>query len=193
MKFRKLEFEGNWEIELEDNWDERGNFRETFSFERVRNETGIAFEPVQENFSTSSKGVLRGIHFSIAPEGQSKWITCSRGSILDCIVDLRLDSPSFGKHVLIKLESVNPKALLLAKGMGHAFLALEENTEVHYLLSSRYQPKFEFAINPLDPNMKIIWPEMKYILSQKDKLAPTLDLYMNSVDFPPLPHTPNKS
>jgi dTDP-4-dehydrorhamnose 3,5-epimerase len=193
VKFRKLEIEGNWEIELENHFDERGNFRETYSSETLRNETGIEFKPVQENFSTSSKGALRGIHFSIAPEGQSKWITCSRGSILDCIVDLRINSPSFGRHVLIKLDSVNPKALLVAKGMGHAFLALEESTEVHYLLSSAYQPKFEFAINPLDPNMKIVWPEMKYILSQKDNLAPTLDLYVKSGNFPSLPHTPNKS
>jgi len=192
VKFRKLELEGNWEIELENHFDERGNFRETFSSETLRNETGIEFEPVQENFSTSSRGVLRGIHFSVAPEGQAKWITCSRGSILDCIVDLRVNSPTFGRHTLIKLESVNPKALLVAKGMGHAFLALEENTEIHYLLSSRYQPKFEFAINALDPNMNIVWPEMKYILSQKDKLAPTLDLYMKLENFPSLPDSPNK-
>jgi dTDP-4-dehydrorhamnose 3,5-epimerase len=185
--FRKLEIEGNWEIELEDNRDARGNFRETFSSEKMRTETGIEFEPVQENFSTSSKGVLRGIHFSIAPEGQEKWITCSRGSILDCIIDLRVNSPSFGRHVFIKIESDNPKAVFVTKGIGHAFLALEENTEVHYLLSSKYQPHFEFGINPLDPNMKIDWPEMKYILSEKDKLAPTLDLYMKSADFPSLP------
>ena len=184
MHFKQIAFGNSWEIDLEDHVDSRGLFREVFSSTRSNRETGSSFDPVQQNFSVSSKGVLRGVHFSLAPEGQEKWITCLSGSIVDCIVDLRENSPSLGDHVLLQLDSKLPKALLIGKGMGHAFLALEENTSVNYLLSSPYKSELEFGINPFDPELAIEWPEMDYILSKKDEIAPPLSSYKTTGKLP---------
>jgi dTDP-4-dehydrorhamnose 3,5-epimerase len=184
MHFKKLAFGNSWEIDLEDHADSRGLFREVFSSAEIKGETGSSFDPVQQNFSVSSKGVLRGIHFSLAPEGQQKWITCLSGSIIDCIVDLRENSPHFGEHVLLQIDSKRPKALLIGEGMGHAFLSLEENTSVNYLLSSGYNHQLEFGINPLDSELAIKWPKMNYIMSQKDELASTLDSYKQTRKLP---------
>ena len=184
MNFKELAFGNNWEIELEDHVDSRGLFREVFSYDQINSQIGSGFQPVQQNFSVSSKGVLRGVHFSLVPEGQRKWITCLSGSIIDCIVDLRVNSPNFGEHILIKLDSKRPKALLIGKGMGHAFLSLEENTSVSYLLSSPYNYQFEFNLHPLDRDLAINWPQMNYVLSQKDQLAPTLNSYKKNGNFP---------
>jgi dTDP-4-dehydrorhamnose 3,5-epimerase len=184
MYFKKLAFGNSWEIDLEDHVDSRGLFREVFSSSEINRETGLSFDPVQQNFSVSSKGVLRGIHFSLAPEGQQKWITCLSGSIIDCIVDLRENSPNFGEHVLLLLDSKRPKALLIGEGMGHAFLSLEENTSVNYLLSSPYRSELEFGINPFDAELAIEWPEMDYILSKKDEIAPELSSYKRTGKLP---------
>jgi dTDP-4-dehydrorhamnose 3,5-epimerase len=184
MHFKQLAFGNNWEIDLEDHKDSRGLFREVFSKTEINRETGSSFDPVQQNFSISSKGVLRGIHFSLVPGGQQKWITCLNGSILDCIVDLRENSPSFGEHVLIQLDSERPKAILIGEGMGHGFLSLKDETSVNYLLSSPYNSQLEFSIDPFDSELAIEWPVMDYILSKKDESAATLNSFKTTRNLP---------
>lgn len=176
MKLTPLEIEGAWLAEAPVWGDDRGFFREWFKSEDVKSVTGRAFGFEQANISLSSAGTLRGIHYSIAPRGQAKWITCVSGSIQDVIVDIRPSSKTFGQWIDVQLEGDSGKAVLISEGLGHSFLALEENTTVAYLVSTPFSPTDEFEINPLDEKIGINWgmdlSELK--ISDKDKKAPKL-------------------
>ena len=156
--------------------DDRGFFREWFKSEDIRTATGREFGIEQANFSLSSVVTLRGIHNSIAPRGQAKWITCVSGSILDVIVDIRPGSKTFGQWINVELKGDSGKAILISEGLGHGFLALEDNTAVAYLVSTAFSPTDEFGINPLDKKIGINWGMdlTKLRISEKDKTAPTL-------------------
>jgi dTDP-4-dehydrorhamnose 3,5-epimerase len=176
MKLTPLGIEGVWLAESPVWIDERGFFREWFKSEVVKNGIGRSFPIEQANTSLSSRGTLRGIHYSIAPGGQAKWITCVSGSIKDVIVDIRPDSKSFGKWIEVELKGDSGKAVLISEGLGHGFLALEDNTVVAYLVTTPFLPSCEFEINPLDKEIAIDWgidvSELK--ISDKDFKAPTL-------------------
>jgi dTDP-4-dehydrorhamnose 3,5-epimerase len=176
MKLTPLGIEGVWLAESPVWSDDRGFFREWFKSENVKNETGRHFGIEQANISLSSRGTLRGIHYSIAPRGQAKWITCVAGSIKDIIVDIRPDSKSFGQWIEVALRGDSGKAVLISEGLGHGFLALEDNTAVAYLVSTPFSPTEEFEINPLDEKVGVNWgmeiSELK--ISDKDRMAPCL-------------------
>ena len=176
MKITQLEIEGVWVAESPIWSDDRGFFREWFKSDSIRAATGRDFGIEQANISLSSKGTLRGIHYSIAPRGQAKWVTCVSGAIKDVIVDIRLESPTFGKWVEVELRGDSGKAVLISEGLGHGFIALEDNTAVAYLVSTSFSPTHEFEINPLDKEIAINWgmqlSDLK--ISDKDKKAPTL-------------------
>jgi dTDP-4-dehydrorhamnose 3,5-epimerase len=159
--------------------DERGNFREWFKTSDALEVTGIDFRVQQANISVSNHGVIRGIHYSLAVEGQAKWITCVTGSIIDVIVDIRPNSPTYGQHVSVELSSGKGNAVLIGTGLGHGFISLENDSAVSYLLSSTYSPQEEYEINPIDPDLKINWNlelvgGVGVILSPKDAGAPSL-------------------
>lgn len=124
--------------------------------------------------SKSHKGSLRGIHFSLSQTGQGKLVTCSSGAIWEVIVDLRSNSPTFKKWIGINLDASMGTSIVVSEGLGHGFLAIEENSIVTYLLTSPYSPLEEFGINPMDPELDIKWPKEDYILSKKDQEAPSL-------------------
>jgi dTDP-4-dehydrorhamnose 3,5-epimerase len=176
MELTPLGIEGAWLAESPVWRDERGFFREWFKSADVKNATGRDFGIEQANISLSSKGTLRGIHYSIAPLGQAKWITCVSGSIKDVIVDIRPESKSFGRWLELELRGDSGKAVLISEGLGHGFVALEDNTAVAYLVSTPFSRSDEFEINPLDEKIGINWgldsSELK--ISEKDKKAPTL-------------------
>jgi len=174
MKVTPLGIAGAWLIESPVFSDERGIFREWFKAD-ISSANGLPlFEVKQANTSTSNSGVIRGIHFSDENNGQAKIVTCTSGSILDVIVDLRLNSISFGKHVIIELSATQGKSVFISKGLGHALQALEENSTVTYLLDKEYDPKNEYGINPLDPDLDIPWPAQTPSISEKDRNAKTL-------------------
>ena len=175
MNFTEIAFESVWISKLNVFPDSRGYFYEIYSVNSKNSKTPTLFKPQQSNVSISKKGVLRGIHFSLVPEGQLKWLTCVSGSILDCVIDLRQGSSTFGQFQLIEISSTDPHAILIGSGMGHGFVSLEENTIVNYLLSSPYNPEFEVAINPLDENLGIPWPNLELILSEKDRNGMSLN------------------
>lgn len=181
MKLTPLEIEGVWLAESPVWSDQRGYFREWFKSEEIKNATGRDFGIEQANISLSSAGTLRGIHYSIAPRGQAKWITCVAGSIKDVIVDIRSDSKSFGRWIEVELSGDSGKAVFISEGLGHGFLALEDNTAVAYLVSTPFSPTHEYEINPLDEEIAINWgmeiSELK--ISDKDKNAPTLSVKLN--------------
>ncbi len=176
MELKPLGIEGVWLAESPVWSDDRGFFREWFKSTDIKNATGRDFGIEQANISLSSKGTLRGIHYSIAPRGQAKWITCVSGSIKDVIVDIHPDSKSFGQWLEVELRGDSGKAVLISEGLGHGFVALEDNTAVAYLVSTPFSPSDELEINPLDEKIGINWgfdlSELK--ISDKDKQAPTL-------------------
>ena len=176
MNLIPLGIEGAWLAESPVWSDERGFFREWFKAEDVKSVTGRDFGIEQANISLSSLGTLRGIHYSIAPRGQAKWITCVSGSIKDVIVDIRPASQTFGNWIEVELNGNSGKAVFISEGLGHGFIALEDNTAVAYLVSTPFSPSDEFDINPLDEKIGINWgmdlSELK--ISEKDKNASTL-------------------
>ena len=176
MKLTPLGIEGAWLAESPVWSDDRGFFREWFKSEDIKAATGRDFGVEQANVSLSSAGTLRGIHYSVAPRGQAKWITCVTGSIQDVIVDIRPDSKTFGQWVVVELKGDSGKAVFISEGLGHGFLSLEDNTAVAYLVSTPFSPNDEFEINPLDEKLGIKWGMQLSSLkiSGKDKIAPTL-------------------
>ena len=176
MNLIPLGIEGAWLAESPVWSDERGFFREWFKAEDVKSATGRDFGIEQANISLSSLGTLRGIHYSIAPRGQAKWITCVSGSIKDVIVDIRPASQTFGNWIEVELNGNSGKAVFISEGLGHGFIALEDNTAIAYLVSTPFSPTEEFEINPLDEKIGINWGmELSELqISEKDKNAPTL-------------------
>lgn len=176
MKLTPLGLVGGWLAESPVWSDDRGFFREWFKSETIKIVTGREFGIEQANISLSSAGSIRGIHYSLAPRGQAKWITCVSGSIQDVIVDIRPDSPTFGKWIEVELKGNSGEAVFMEEGLGHGFLALEDNTAVAYLVSTPFSPSDEFEINPLDEKIGIKWrmdfDSLK--ISDKDRIAPTL-------------------
>lgn len=174
MKFEPLEIDGSWIATSDVHVDTRGYFFEWLRTDEFCAKTKENFEVIQANVSVSKKYALRGIHFSSAPSGQAKWVSCLAGSVLDVIVDLRKDSRTYLKWSEINLHAGSGKSLYIGSGLGHAFLALEDNSVVSYLLNTPYQPELEHSINPYDTTIGIDWPKGLHTLSQKDANAPSL-------------------
>ncbi|MGI9206556.1 MAG: dTDP-4-dehydrorhamnose 3,5-epimerase family protein, partial [Rhodococcus sp. (in: high G+C Gram-positive bacteria)] len=152
-----------------------------FKQSTFREATGRSLELAQANCSVSAAGVLRGIHYADVPPGQAKYVTCVSGSVLDVVVDLRVGSPTFGQWDSVLLDTTDRRAIFLSEGLGHGFLALEDNSTVVYLCSTPYTPEREHEVHPLDPEIGIDWPAvgrdgapLEYELSAKDRAAPTL-------------------
>ena len=177
MKLTPLGIDGAWLAESPVWSDERGFFREWFKLEDVKAATGRDFGIEQANISLSSAGTLRGIHYSIAPRGQAKWIACVSGLIKDVIVDIRPNSKTYGKWIEVEVSGTSGNAVLIGEGLGHGFVSIAGVSTVAYLVSSPFSPSEEFEINPLDPAIGINWglslSELK--ISDKDKNAPTLE------------------
>jgi len=186
MKLTPLAIDGAWIAESPVWSDKRGFFREWFKSEDVKVATGRDFGIEQANISLSSAGTLRGIHYSIARRGQAKWITCVSGSIQDVIVDIRQDSKTFGQWVDVELKGDSGEAVFVSEGLGHGFLALENNTLVAYLVSTPFSPTDEFEINPLDEKIGIDWriDRSKLRISEKDRRAPSLAWRLNEGKLP---------
>jgi dTDP-4-dehydrorhamnose 3,5-epimerase len=184
VEIEKLGIEGAWFARSPVHSDSRGSFREWFKSTDVENAIGRSFEVVQSNISYSGNNVLRGIHYSMAPSGQGKWITCLSGSIWDVVVDIRPNSPTYKKWLGFTLDGTSGDALFISEGLGHGFLSLENNSIVSYLLTSPYSPLEEYEINPLDPELGITWPRSNFQMSPKDSGAPTMNSRKESGQLP---------
>jgi len=138
--------------------------------EKIFKEYGINNKWVQENHSLSkNKGIIRGLHFQFPPYSETKLIRCIRGAIMDVFVDLRKNSPTFGKWDSIVLSEENNKMVLLPRGFAHGFCTLTKDSEVLYKVDNYYTPEFESGIRWNDPDLNIKWPVEQPILSEKDK------------------------
>jgi len=171
MKVTPLAITGAWIIESPVYPDDRGIFREWFKFEALK-EFGVpTFEVRQANTSISKRGVIRGIHYSSDINGQTKLVTCTAGSVLDVVVDLRAESKTYGEHLEVELSESLGKCVYISSGLGHGFQALEDNSVVTYLLDKEYSPNNEFGVNPLDTNLNIKWPLSDFKISEKDRTS----------------------
>ncbi len=173
--------------------DERGWFQETYS-RRTSATLGIDLEFVQDNHSLSrSAGTVRGLHFQAPPHGQAKLVRCVRGRILDVAVDVRRDSPTYGRHLSVELSAENGHQLFVPVGYGHAFVTLEPNCEVIYKVSDFYAPDSDGGIRFDDPEISIAWPfpADQLVLSPKDRALPLLSEFDSPFvyDGEPLPAT----
>lgn len=152
--------------------DRRGFFVETYQFQRYR-EVGIARPFVQDNISRSGRGVLRGLHLQ-NPSSQGKIVTALRGSVLDVAVDVRIGSPSFGRHVAVELSEENGRQLWVPRGFAHGFLVLSETADFFYKCDELYSPKDEISILWNDPTIGVKWSIENPSLSARDVAAPLL-------------------
>lgn len=170
-----LGIEGAWVYTPRIHHDDRGGFHETFRGAEFAADLGYRLDVAQANCSVSRQGVIRGVHFADIPPGQAKYVTCVRGAIIDVVVDLRVGSPGFGAWEAVRLDDQDRRSVFISEGLGHAFMALTDECTVMYLCSTPYAPGREHGIDPLDPALRIGWPQdMNPILSAKDAEAPTL-------------------
>ena len=171
-----LSITGAFEISNIVHSDERGEFVEWFRADRIKEQTGLDFSTIQANLSVSQRGTVRGIHFADVPPGQAKYVMCPTGAIQDFIVDIRVGSPTFGKWEAVTITAKDRNAVLLDVGLGHAFVALEDGTTVTYLVTDRYRPEAEHAINPQDSDLGLEFPFAgdELLVSTKDREAPSL-------------------
>jgi dTDP-4-dehydrorhamnose 3,5-epimerase len=173
--FKESPLAGAFVIELEKRGDDRGFFARVFcrdEFEQV----GLSASFVQVNNSLSSdQGTLRGLHYQLAPRAETKVIRCIRGALWDCIVDLRPESPTFGKWFSETLSAENRKMMYVPKGFAHGFITLEPSTEALYFVDEFYAPKHERGLRWNDPKFAIRWPTQPRVLSEKDSTARDFD------------------
>jgi NDP-hexose 5-epimerase len=175
MEVRELSIPGVYRVSPTTLSDQRGWFREGFRSDRLHAATGRAFPVAQINYSRSRRRTLRGLHGVRVPPGQAKYVTCVRGVLQDIVVDLRLGSPTFGRHEQTVLDAEAGTAVLVPEGLGHGFLALTDDAVICYVLSTSYVPGTQFEIDPRDPELALPWePAMPPLLSQKDATAPSL-------------------
>lgn len=174
MNIIKTDIEDLVVIEPVVHGDNRGWFMETFS-DRELKKHGINTVFVQDNQSFSAqKNTLRGMHFQNAPMAQTKLIRCTKGSIIDVVVDLRKNSKTYKKWFSIELSAENKKQLFIPKGFAHGFVTLTENVEVQYKVDEFYSKEHDRSIRYDDPEIGIKWEVENPILSEKDLNAPLL-------------------
>jgi epimerase EvaD len=175
VQFRELAVPGVVEFIPKVFPDGRGWFVAPFQESTFVDATGHRLHLAQSNHSVSRRGVIRGVHFSDVPPGQAKYVHCSRGALLDVAIDVRVGSPTFGCWESVLLDTEAYRAVYLPEGVGHAFVALADDTVMTYLCSTGYNPAAEHTVDPLDPALHLPWPpDLDPILSAKDRESPTL-------------------
>jgi dTDP-4-dehydrorhamnose 3,5-epimerase len=174
MEFTTTDIEGLVVIEPKVFGDHRGYFFESFRQDRFTDAVGYPVNFVQDNESRSVKGVLRGLHFQLPPVAQGKLVRVTKGAVLDVALDIRKDSPTFGKHFSIELNEDNKRQLWIPPGFAHGFVSLIDDTVFQYKCTNYYSPENECAILWSDSDLNIDWKLNDVTVSEKDKNALTL-------------------
>jgi len=189
MKFISTDISDVIIIEPKVHGDSRGYFVETFRQDKIEEFLGFKVNFCQDNESKSSKGVLRGLHYQLAPAAQTKLVRVIHGKVLDVAVDIRENSPTFGQHVAVELSEKNKRQLFVPRGFAHGFVVLEDDTVFAYKVDNYYSPENDRGILFNDEALGIDWMLESTILnlSDKDKVQPTLkeakDIYEYGVDY----------
>jgi dTDP-4-dehydrorhamnose 3,5-epimerase len=166
--FTASEFAGVYFIDLDRKSDERGFFARTFCANEFAAH-GLNPDIKQANLSFNAKqGTLRGMHYQLPPKAETKVVRCTRGSILDVIIDLRPPSPTYRRHLAVELTADTRRALYIPEGFAHGFQTLEDSTEVEYLMGEFYAPGFDAGFRYDDPAFAIDWPLPVSVVSERD-------------------------
>ncbi|OCL87061.1 dTDP-4-dehydrorhamnose 3,5-epimerase [Aliarcobacter thereius] len=189
MQFTRTDIPDVVIIEPKVHGDSRGYFVETFVSNKLEEFLGYKINFCQDNESKSSKGVLRGLHYQLAPHAQTKLVRVIHGKVLDVAVDIRKGSPTFGKYVAVLLSAENKKQLLVPRGFAHGFVVLEDDTIFAYKVDSYYSPECDRGIAFDDETLNIDWilKKEELNLSAKDtkqaKLNETNDLFEYGINY----------
>lgn len=173
MEFKKFEIEGPVLIIPKVFEDERGFFFENYN-QRIFKENGIDIEWVQDNHSRSIGKIIRGMHFQLPPYTQDKLVRVVKGKVLDVIVDIRRNSPTYKKWIAVELSEENKHMFFVPKGFAHGFATLTEVVDFEYKVSNFYNKESDRGIAWNDPELRIEWPYTDAILSAKDQIQPSL-------------------
>lgn len=171
MKITKTDFRNLYIIEPNVFFDDRGYFFESFNFDIFKKETDLDISFVQDNESLSNKDVIRGLHIQIKPKSQAKLVRVVSGSVIDVVVDVRKNEPTFGNFFKIYLSADNKRQLFIPDGFAHGFQSLEDNTKFLYKCSDFYSKENEFTILWNDQDINIDWQIQNPIVSEKDKVG----------------------
>ncbi len=185
MRIEKTILEGCFLIHDTFFGDERGYFFESFNRKTFLAQTGLDIDFVQDNQSRSQKGVLRGLHFQQGESAQAKLVRVLQGKVLDVVVDLRKASLTFGKHVSVELSGDSHTQFFVPRGFAHGFVVLSDEAVFFYKCDNYYNKTSEAGIIFNDKDLAIDWkiPTEEIILSDKDKVLPTLQEAMNTINF----------
>jgi dTDP-4-dehydrorhamnose 3,5-epimerase len=176
VQIRELNIPDAYEITPRQHRDDRGVFLEWYRFDRLEEAVGHSLDLKQGNTSVSRRGSVRGIHFADIPPSQAKYVTATRGAVLDFAIDIRVGSPTFGQWDSVLLDDVDRRAIYVSEGLGHCFVALTDDATVSYLVTDVYNPGREHGISPLDEEIGLEFPlpAAELLLSEKDTDAPGL-------------------
>jgi dTDP-4-dehydrorhamnose 3,5-epimerase len=175
MIFTETPVAGAFVVDLERRGDERGFFARVYCSRELA-ERGLTPHFVQANDSLSARrGTLRGMHYQLAPKSETKLVRCVRGELFDVVLDLREESPTFGKSVGAALSSDNRRMMYVPKGCAHGFITLADETEALYFVDEFYAPELERGVRWNDPRFAIAWPLEPTVLSDKDAAWPSFD------------------
>jgi dTDP-4-dehydrorhamnose 3,5-epimerase len=181
MQFTPMAIQGAWVHTPIRHVDNRGHFEEKFKLSALEDQLGRTFAVKQVNQSVSSKGVIRGIHFTDSPDGQAKYVSCPKGAIWDVVVDLRPESSTYGKWDAVVISAENGKSVFVSEGLGHAFLSLEEQSVANYLSNVEFDRERDRTLNAYSPDIGIpfletasIYGVVNLILSERDENASNL-------------------
>jgi len=188
MQFTRTHIKDVVIIEPKVHGDDRGYFVEAYRQDKLEAFIGFKLNFIQDNESKSGRGVLRGLHYQLAPAAQTKLVRVVQGGVLDVAVDIRKGSPTFGRHVAVELTEQNKRQLFVPRGFAHGFVVLEENTIFTYKVDNYYSPENDrgIAFNDkiLDIDWKIVGEQLR--LSEKDNIQPLLDdadVFDNSINY----------
>jgi dTDP-4-dehydrorhamnose 3,5-epimerase len=170
---RELGIPDAYEISTDVFPDDRGLFLNPFRADALADAIGRPLHVRQTNHSASKRGVVRGVHFSLLPPSQAKYVYVPHGAALDIVVDIRIGSPTYGQHEVVRLDDRDFRAVYLSEGLGHCAVALEDDTVLAYLCSTEYDPGREKGVSPTDPELALPVPA-DALLSARDTGAPTL-------------------
>ena len=171
FEFIPLEITGLTLIKPQVFGDERGFFFETYKYADF-SQAGLGENLVQDNYSRSVKGVLRGLHYQKDPKAQGKLVTCIKGRIFDVAIDIRRGSPNYGRWTGVELSEENRHLLYLPPGFAHGFQVMSDSADVMYKCTQEYSPADDRGIIWNDPDINIAWPLQSPLLSEKDKKHP---------------------
>ena len=185
MEFVPQAVNGVLVIELKVLGDERGYFVETFRQDKLEDALGYKVNFIQDNESKSFKGVLRGLHFQLAPHAQSKLVRVIKGVVLDVAVDIRKGSPSFGQHVAVELSGANKKQIFIPRGFAHGFLVLTDTATFAYKVDNFYSPECDRGLAFDDIDLNIDWKltKQELLVSDKDSQQPRLTELTDCFDY----------